>query len=165
MPCLQSGLADRSIGPGHGGGHGLHEVVPAVGVLQGLSHGQGHHQLLRELLLAESHGSGGDHHAFPPRVLKFGHLLNDGRQPAEGQAFSILAGDDRAPHLDDHPFRVLQLSTIQKGRSSRIGVRVGQIGDMVREVADVDSLAEKPLLVRGRIRRGRPSEEPVLQEE
>ena len=43
------------------------------------------------------------------------YLLDDGCEPAEGEAVAVLPGDDGAAHLDDDPPRVLQLVPVEDG--------------------------------------------------
>ena len=61
--------------------------------------------------------SGDISHALPISIggLYCTHLLDDGCEPAEGEAVAVLPGDDGAAHLDDDPPGVLQLVPVQDG--------------------------------------------------
>ena len=41
------------------------------------------------------------------------HLLDDGREPAQGEPVAVLPGDDGAAHLDDDPLGALQLVPVE----------------------------------------------------
>ena len=60
------------------------------------------------------------------------YLLDDGCEPAEGEAVAVLPGDDGAAHLDDDPPGVLQLVPVEDGaRALRRLKVVGSQRDLV----------------------------------